>query len=205
MKEVDFLKRENKRLTGNYLESIEQTDYSRRDTENVVMVDQAREIERLSNELIIKDQDSDRMVQENHKYKNQLNDLKEQLNRTLSFVKSENIPHYEVRKSQDLVEKVLALESYIKEQKDGLDRTQYSEYDSLCRNRFHSKFTPEGLTRNGIRDPVLNINKPLNNLYSNSANSQVYSRNDFEVGSPDSTNMKMKTYYHAVRSPYQAY
>jgi len=48
MKEIDFLKRENKRLGSYYLDTIEQ---SRHDTDNVMMIDQAREIDRLKSEI----------------------------------------------------------------------------------------------------------------------------------------------------------
>lgn len=167
--------------------------FSRRDTESVVLIDQAREIERLNEELLIKDQEYSQISEENHNYLHQFDCLKDRLNQALSHVKSENLPHYEVRKSHDLVQKVIALETYIVEQQNCMDRSTHSEYDALYMNQFHNKFTPEVHTRNGLKDQALHAERPMKNLHSNSANSRIYSRNGYEIDTPKTAKFNVQT------------
>lgn len=198
------MKRENKRLTSHYLESMESTEYGYgwegeryrpRETESSVIADQAREMDRLTNELQIRDLELARVNDENHQYKVQFEAMKSQLNQALTLVKSENIPHYDIRKSHDLSRKIAALETYINEQRDLISNPHHSGYDLSYKPVFTSKLTPDHPTRNIPQDPCLRSAPPLRDLYSNSANPRLLRKHEGLVDTPGQELTRVRSFY----------
>ncbi|CAI2385662.1 unnamed protein product [Moneuplotes crassus] len=155
MKEIEFLKRENKRLTNHYLESIENTDYSSRDTESIVMVDQAREIERLTKDLGIRDLELNRISKENHIQKVELDHLQQKLDQTLFQLKNTNLAPLHFQNSSDCINRSLNVDNFP------------SSPD--CRGHLlppHLKYSKMA-SRMTQSSPSFQNNQPLRNVYKN--------------------------------------
>ena len=160
------------------------SDYSRRrDNENIVLIEQAREIERLRGEVKCKDQVLSRLEEDNDNLKTQINQYKDQLNETLQLIKSENTPSAHYKGAHNLSEKLMLLDSYIRDIKKSQDRFRHSDYEAIVNQRITEKMTPSpNLTRNSHFDNSFHHAKPLKDLYSNSANTRSYSRTEFPSG-----------------------
>lgn len=93
------------------------------------MVDQAREIERLENKLKVKDQALCRSEDEVQSLKRQMGQFQDQMNRTLQYIRNENTPSSHFSNDEDLVEKVLILENFIRDQTFNNSKVSSSKYE----------------------------------------------------------------------------
>lgn len=77
----------------------------------------------------------------------------------------------------------MLLDSYIRDIKKTQDKIKHSDYEMVVNQRISEKMTPSpNLTRNGHFDNSFHNVKPLKDLYSNSANTRLYTRNEFPPG-----------------------
>jgi hypothetical protein len=144
------------------------------------MIDQARELERLKGELFCKDQILAKLEDDNQSSIWQLEQLKDQLNHTLTFINNENHPVGLYQDSTSLIDKVISIENFIPGRKQDLDRSSHSEHEALYAPKFNDKFTPK-VSRNPNQGTSFQTLKPLKDIYSNSANARLYSRNEYPL------------------------
>lgn len=95
------------------------------------MIDQAREISRLTDQLKIKDQALARSDDQISSLNRQLSQLQNQLNKTLLLIKNENTPMQHFHNAQDLVEKLMLIEDYIKSTIRPNAKLRHSAYDFI--------------------------------------------------------------------------
>jgi hypothetical protein len=156
------------------------------------MVDQARELERLNGELFCKDQILAKLEDDNQSFIVQFEQLKDQLNRTLKFINNENHPVGLYQDSASLIDKVISIENYIRGRKQDLDCSNHSEHEALYVPKFNGKFTPK-VSRNPDQETSFHTLKPLKDIYSNSANSRLYSRNEYPLIPPETRGFQANT------------
>jgi phage-related tail protein len=120
--------------------------YCRRDPDNVFVEDQKRDIEKLQQQITCKDRLIMRLEQEHDSTKDELNEARRGLDSVLNLVRSENTPNRHFEQAENLIEKIMILENFVKEIK-GDNRRPKVDFD--VKNRYYNKFTPM-MSRNNL-------------------------------------------------------